>query len=162
MISIDLTKCNVIMDAELIVANSYTGDAAILLGDNDSDYGKPLHLEVRVRRHTLDLADTVYGARLYNILNGEIYIHKAINFSIGIITEGLGTGHGFAWNQVFLKDLTRNGVGLLLTVSATGGFNNENTFYGGSIVGCTIGVLIESNGASYPIIMFLSSWNRIL
>jgi len=27
---IDLTKCNVIMDAELIVANSYTGDAAIL------------------------------------------------------------------------------------------------------------------------------------
>ncbi|WLR51306.1 glycoside hydrolase family 55 protein [Bacillus tianshenii] len=68
------------------------------------------------------------GIQMINVYNSEIEINEVRNFTIG--AQLLGSGKGFAYNNVNLGFLGNNYIQLDLT-NQDGGWTNENVFTGG-------------------------------
>lgn len=92
------------------------------------------------------------GIQLINIANSNINIVSSKGFYIG--AQLIAKGNGFAWNQVTLGYFRGNKYGLDLT-NVNAGWQNANTFYGGSFASGVIngksryGIRITSQDGSY-------------
>ncbi len=131
---------NVVMDAPIEI-NSQADEAALVIGDGNVTRNCNYKLQV-VRLSQADWDNDPdeenVGIKIINAIDCQINVVKAWCFTIGL--QCMGSGNGFAWNEVYLGDLACNKVGLDLTnenpVSddpndPNRGWVNENLFIGG-------------------------------
>ena len=106
--------------------------AGIILGST-SGYTESLTVNgLSVTRSTLDGAGSSIGVTCWDLVRSKINIRKAYGFYEGVRVTSQQSS-GCAYNRFEFGELASNTINLRLTVnSASSGYTNENSFYGGN------------------------------
>lgn len=108
------------------------GEAALTVGS--STWQKQRWFRIMVRKNTISSwsSETDLGVVLRNFYASTFEIVQADNFTIGLTCIG-DNNNGFSYNHVTLGTILDNKICVDLT-NDTGGWCNENDFYGGRFV----------------------------
>lgn len=121
-----------ICEGTLIFTGS--GEHAVVFGEADGNAHQPLTAQsslVRVSRDSTDWTDAFAGVCLDNCFGLTLEVY-AENFECGLLLRGTGTG--CAYNEITLRRIWNNRVGVRLNPTSTAGsYVNQNTFYSGRI-----------------------------
>lgn len=138
---------NINMEAPIIYDGS---GVALTLGTTTGTYN---YVSVRVKVKSTDRKSGSTGVKFINMANCDIYIDYVWGFGTG--AELIGSGNGFAYNEIYIGIITNASVGLYLN-PINSGWVNENNFFGGRIwrefaSGIqTTGVVIGNDGTTNP------------
>lgn len=149
-------KVDIAMDAPIIYAGTGT---ALVVGETGANrHSRARHL-IRVQRATQSPwtdwpTPTVIGVELVNPYWSDIELRDVNGFTVGVKVTGK-TAQGASYNTFRLGKLGSNRVHIELDAT-TGGWVNENKFFGGGFTNATsdpaldrIGVRINSSDGSY-------------
>ncbi len=128
--------CESNVNIEMLSPIIYTGTnpITVLTIGTIETYISNCILKLQVSRTTYSdwESENDIGIKLINIYTSNIWINKAVKFTINV--QFFSENHGFVYNTIFLKNITSGKYGLDLCAS-TSGWVNENIFIGGKFAG---------------------------
>lgn len=125
--------------AKLKISHNGTGIlcAHSTLSRFGTSYSRPLYLDLHIYKDTVDQASGSIGIKVINANNSEFHLREVSGFEQGVLftaTVHNSTAGGCCYNNIFLYYL-RNNTYSVTASHDTGGWCNENTFYGGTFGG---------------------------
>lgn len=119
-------RCNCIGERAEIISDGITNNAAVLVGDKETDLKDLTIVLPNIINKVKDWTSSI-GLEIAQVVHSQITVRTVGLFNTGLLMSGYNRGN--AYNNIFYTHLFNNRVNLKIAAYNTG-WVNENTFYG--------------------------------